>query len=252
MLFDGKVALVTGGASGIGRAAALGFAREGARVVIADIADTAGEEVVAQIRASGGDARFIQTNMLDTADIQKMVAYAVSEFGRLDVALNNAGHRGGSTNLLDCTDQEWDHVMGLNLRSVWQCMKHEIPEMLKVGGGSIVNTSSGLGNFAGPNMASYTTSKHAVIGLTRSAAVDFGPKNIRVNALLPGATDTPMLAPATEGPHPRVEGIIRRTPLRRIGRAEEQAEAAIWLCSDRAGFVSGLSLICDGGVSIVR
>jgi NAD(P)-dependent dehydrogenase (short-subunit alcohol dehydrogenase family) len=204
--FHGKVALVTGGASGIGRAAALAFAREGAKVVVADIAEAAGRSTVTEITRGGGEARFALTNVLDPKDIKAMVAVAVSEFGRLDFAFNNAGDRGGSTNVVDCTEQEWDHVMNLNLKSVWWCMKYEIPAMPKGGGGAIVNTSSGLGNFAGPNMASYTTSKHAVIGLTRSAAVDFGPLNIRVNALLPGATDTPMLAPAGHGPNPRLDG----------------------------------------------
>ncbi|WP_129778391.1 glucose 1-dehydrogenase [Peristeroidobacter soli] len=252
MLFRDKVALVTGGASGIGRATALAFAREGARVVVADIAEAGGRETVKAIGEQGGEALFQRADMLKPADIREMVAATVARFGRLDCAFNNAGHRGGSTNVVDCTEQEWDMVLGLNLKAIWLCMKYQIPEMLKVGGGAIVNTSSGLGNFAAPLTASYSTSKHAVIGLTRSAAVDFGPKNIRINALLPGATDTPMLAPAAQGSNLKLQDMANRIPLRRLGTAEDQAEAVIWLCSERAAFTHGLSLICDGGLSVLR
>jgi NAD(P)-dependent dehydrogenase (short-subunit alcohol dehydrogenase family) len=252
MLFDGKVALVTGGSSGIGRAASLAFAREGARVVVADVAEDGGRETVNAITKAGGEACFVRADMLSHDDIKRMVATTVKEFGRLDAAFNNAGHRGGSSNVVDCTEEEWDMVLGLNLKAVWLCMKYEIPEMLKAGGGAIVNTSSGLGNFAAPLTASYTTSKHAVVGLTRSAAIDFGPNNIRVNALLPGATDTPMLAPAGQGSNLKLEAMTQRIPLRRLGLAQDQAEAVVWLCSSRSAFVSGLSLISDGGLSVLR
>jgi NAD(P)-dependent dehydrogenase (short-subunit alcohol dehydrogenase family) len=194
----------------------------------------------------------VQTDLLRHDDIKAMVAATILEFGRLDVAFNNAGRRGGSTNVVDCTEEEWDQVLGLNLKAVWLCMKYEIPEILKVGGGSIVNTSSGLGSFAAPLMASYTASKHAVIGLTRSAAVDFGPQGIRVNALVPGTTDTPMLSPPGSESKAWLAGMLQRTPLKRLGLAEEQAEAVVWLCSDRAGYVSGLSLVSDGGMSVLR
>lgn len=252
MLFQDKVALVTGGASGIGRATAIAFAREGARVVIADIAEEGGRDTLQLIKDKGGEAEFVRADMTKHTDIRAMVATAVSKFGRLDCAFNNAGHRGGSTNVVDCTEEEWDLVLGLNLKAVWLCMKYEIPELLKVGGGAIVNTSSGLGNFAAPQTASYASSKHGVIGLTRSAAVDFGPKNIRVNALLPGATDTPMLAPAAKGSSLKLQDMANRIPLRRLGTSEDQAEAVIWLCSDRSAFVSGLSLVADGGLSVLR
>jgi NAD(P)-dependent dehydrogenase (short-subunit alcohol dehydrogenase family) len=252
MLFANKVALVTGGASGIGRATAIAFAREGARVLVADIAEDGGRETVQMIADKGGEAVFARADMLKHDDIRNMVASAVQHFGRLDCAFNNAGHRGGSTNVVDCTEAEWDMVLGLNLKAVWLCMKYEIPELLKAGGGAIVNTSSGLGNFAAPLTASYATSKHAVVGLTRSAAVDYGPKNIRVNALLPGATDTPMLAPAAQGSNLKIQDMTQRIPLRRLGTSEDQAEAVIWLCSERSAFVSGLSLVSDGGLSVLR
>ncbi|MET0497944.1 MAG: glucose 1-dehydrogenase [Steroidobacteraceae bacterium] len=252
MQFENKVALVTGGASGIGRATAIAFAREGAHVLVADIAEEGGRETVQMIADKGGEAEFFRADMLKHDDIRNMVAHAVTRFGRLDCAFNNAGHRGGSTNAVDCTEEEWDMVLGLNLKAVWLCMKYEIPELLKAGGGAIVNTSSGLGNFAAPLTNSYSTSKHAVVGLTRAAAVDFGPKNIRVNALLPGATDTPMLAPAAKGSNLKIQDMAQRIPLRRLGTAEDQAEAVLWLCSDRSAFVSGLSLISDGGLSVLR
>lgn len=252
LLLEGKVALVTGGASGIGRAAAIAFAREGARVAVADVAEQGGRETVEIIAGRGGEAMFVHADMLKHDDIRRMVADTEARFGRLDCAFNNAGHRGGSTNVVDCTEQEWDLVVGLNLKAVWLCMKHEIPVMLKNGGGAIVNTSSGLGNFAAPLTASYATSKHGVVGLTRSAAVDFGPQNIRVNALLPGATDTPMLAPAARGSNLNLQDMTRRIPLRRLGTPEDQAEAVVWLCSDRSAFTTGLSLICDGGTTVLR
>jgi NAD(P)-dependent dehydrogenase (short-subunit alcohol dehydrogenase family) len=252
MSFAGKVALVTGGGSGIGRATALAFAQEGAQVVVADIAVNGGQETVSEISESGGIAKFVKADLLRHDDIKAMVAATVAEFGRLDIAVNNAGRRGGSTNVVDCTEEEWDQVLGLNLKAVWLCMKYEIPEIIKAGGGSIVNTSSGLGSFSAPMMASYTASKHGVIGLTRSAAVDFGPQGIRVNALIPGTTDTPMLSPPGSESKAWLAGMLQRTPLKRLGLAREQADAVVWLCSDRAGYVTGLSLVSDGGMSVLR
>jgi NAD(P)-dependent dehydrogenase (short-subunit alcohol dehydrogenase family) len=251
MLHDGKVALVTGGASGIGRATAIVFAREGARVAVADIAAEGAEETVAMIAANGGEATFVHADMLDPASIRNMVSQTVDRFGGLDVAFNNAGHGGGRTDVVDCDEAEWDLVMNLNLRAVWLCMKYEIPEMLKRGGGAIVNTASGMANFAGPKMATYTISKTAVLGLTRSAAVDFGPMGIRVNALLPGATETQMLQAAMKGAG-QSSGSADRIPLRRVSGPEEQAEAAVWLASERASFVTGLPMVVDGGVTALR
>jgi NAD(P)-dependent dehydrogenase (short-subunit alcohol dehydrogenase family) len=252
MLFDNRVALVTGGASGIGRATALAFAREGAKVVVTDINEEGGRETIEKIRKTGGTAEFYRADMLRADDIRQVVQKTVVRFARLDAAFNNAAHHGRGTDLVECTEDEWDLVLNVNLKAVWLCMKFEIPEMLKVGGGAIVNTSSGAGNFASPNLCSYTTSKHGVVGLSRSAAVDFGPKNIRVNVLLPGATDTPMLEKATRGSASAIDTMRDRIPLKRIGTADEQAEAVVWLCSDRSSFVSGLSLIVDGGLSARR
>jgi NAD(P)-dependent dehydrogenase (short-subunit alcohol dehydrogenase family) len=252
MLFQNRVALVTGGASGIGRATALAFAREGASVAVADINEEGGRETIERIRNEGGTAEFFYADMLRTEDIRQLVQRTMAKFARLDAAFNNAAHNGRSTDLVECTEDEWDFVLNLNLKAVWLCMKYEIPEMLKVGGGAIVNTSSGAGNFASPKLSSYTTSKHGVIGLSRSAAVDFGPQNIRVNVLLPGATDTPMLDRFTRGSVAAVDAMRDRIPLRRIGTAEEQADAVVWLCSDRSSFVSGLSLVVDGGLSARR
>lgn len=251
MLHEGKVALVTGGATGIGRATAIEFAREGARVAVADVNVEGGEETISAIRAEGGDAIFIPTDLLQSSAIREMVHVTVEKFGGLDAAFNNAGLPGRSSTVVDCDEANWDMVLGLDLKAVWLSMKYEIPEMIKRGGGAIVNTSSGMGLFAGPQMAPYIAAKHGVVGITKSAAVDFGPSGIRVNALLPGATDTQQLRGALQ------EGIqtsasAQRLPLRRIGKTEEQAQAVVWLTSDKASFVSGLSFIADGGLSAQR
>jgi NAD(P)-dependent dehydrogenase (short-subunit alcohol dehydrogenase family) len=252
MLHEGKVALVTGGATGIGRAAAVAFAREGAAVAVADIAAEAAEETVALIKENGGDAVFVRADMLEPASIEQMVATTVKHFGGLDVAFNNAGHRGGGTNVVECDLTEWDLVMDLNLKAVWLCMKYEIPALIARGGGAIVNTASGMANFAGPKFTSYAASKAGVLGLTRSAAVDFGPAGIRVNALLPGATDTQMLRATMKGDNPQSSASWERIPLRRVSKPEEQAEVAVWLASDRASFVTGEALVADGGVTALR
>lgn len=252
MSFEGKSVLVTGAASGIGRAAALAFAREGGRVAVADVAETGGRETAALIKEAGGDAHFIRVDMRSHDAIRAMVSETVARFGGLDAAFNNAGRGPNGTTVVECDEDHWDDLMAINVKAVWLCMKYEIPEMLKRGGGAIVNTSSGLGNFASPRTAAYVTSKHAVVGLSRSAAIDFGPQNIRVNVLFPGATDTPMLAPAAQGSNARIETMKERIPLRRIGLPEDQAEAAVWLCSDAAAFVNGASLVVDGGLSSLR
>ncbi len=252
MLHPNKIVLVTGGASGIGRAAAIAFAREGGRVVVADIADEGGRETVRMIQDAGGEAAYIKADMLNAQAIRDMVSQTVELYGGLDVAFNNAGHRGGATNLVDCDEAEWDLVMGLNLKAVWLCMKYEIPEMLKRGGGSIVNTASGMANFAGPSFATYATSKTALLGLTRSAAVDFGPAGIRINALQPGATDTAMLRATMQDTVPQSSSSMSRIPLRRYSQAEEQAEAAVWLASERASYITGGCLVSDGGATALR
>lgn len=252
LLHEGKTALVTGGATGIGRAAAIAFAREGASVAVADIACEKARETVSLINAMGGESVFVEADLLDRASIRAMVCTTVEQFGGLDIAFNNAGHRGGATNLVDCPEEEWDLVMSINLKAVWLCMKYEIPEMLKRGGGAIVNTASGMANFAGPNFATYTTSKTALLGLTRSAAVDFGPAGIRVNALQPGATETPMLHATLQNEASRNAASLARIPMRRYSQPEEQAEAAVWLASERASYVNGACIVSDGGVTALR
>ncbi len=248
-LFDGKVALVTGGATGIGRAAVLRYTEEGAKVVVADVNVDEGRQTIELAQQAGGEGLFIDADMTTSADIENMVSRTVSEFGRLDVAFNNAGTPGGFTNVVDCTEEEWDRVMSLNLKSIFLCMKHEIPAMIAAGGGAIVNTASATVNAPSRRMASYVASKHGVVGLTRSAAKDFADQNIRVNVLLPGKTLTPMLQQGAAAHHKPVQEFLH-APMQRHGKPEEQADVVIWLSSDQASFVTGESVAVDGGSSL--
>ncbi|MET0657951.1 MAG: glucose 1-dehydrogenase [Steroidobacteraceae bacterium] len=252
MLHREKVVIVTGGATGIGRAAALAFAREGGSVVIGDINEKDGEATAKLIRDAGSRAVFRRTDVTLEGDVKAMVATAVSEFGGLDVAFNNAGVNHPMGNVETIPEDEWDRAVAINQTSIFLCMKHEVAEMRKRGGGAIVNTSSGMGLFALPNVAAYVATKHAVIGLTKSAAVDFGPDNIRVNALLPGKTLTELTRLSYERLGLDLDKVAATLPLRRLGTPEDQAEAAVWLASERASFITGLSLICDGGESAQR
>ncbi|WP_313802705.1 glucose 1-dehydrogenase [Sphingobium sp.] len=248
---QGKVALVTGGASGIGRAAAIIFAREGASVTIADTSIEPGEAVAQEIRSAGGNAIFVKTDVTCEDDIRKMVAKTVETFGGLDAAFNNAGTSGSFSTAATCTNEEWDRVMDINARSVSLCMKHEIPELLKRGGGGILNTASRAGDSGSPNMYTYITSKHAVVGMTRAAAIDFATRGIRVNALCPGFTYTGMIADAAKGAGlPPLEDVAKlMVPMQRIAEAEEQGEVAVFLCSDRASYITGHAMPVDGGMS---
>jgi len=252
MSLQHRVALVTGGASGIGRAAAVAFAREGARVAIADINPDHGHEAVEQIAQAGGEALFIPTDVRSADQIRAMVAACVARFGRLDIAFNNAACSGEFHDVVDCTEDEWAKVMDINVTAIWRCMQAEIPEMLKQGAGAIVNTSSGQGLNAGARSAAYVTSKHAVIGLTKSAALDYAGKNIRVNCLVPGATLTPMLDTTADFLGVDPLSIGAGNPMGRTSTPEEQAEAAVWLCTDKASFVTGLMMVVDGGTAIRR
>ena len=245
-LVEDKVALVTGGGMGIGRAAALAFAREGARVVVADVDAAAGEETAAAILGNGGQASFRATDVADEAQVEAAVRHCVEAFGRLDCAHNNAGITGASGPLHEIEREGWERTLAVNLTSVFLCMKHEIRVMLERGGGAIVNTSSGAGVMAVPGLAPYCASKHGLLGLTKTAAVENARTGIRVNAVLPGSTDTPMLQNAMAG-NPALEELIRGSaPSGRFGRPEEIAEAVVWLCSDRASYVSGESMLVDG------
>ena len=245
--FPGKVAVVTGAASGIGRAIALAFAREGAKVAVADVQEAGGQETVRMIGAEGAEAIFVRTDVSQAAEIQEMVSRTVQAFGRLDHAVNNAGIEGEVAPTAECTEANWDRTLAINLRGVWLGMKHEIPELLRQGGGAIVNMSSvaGLVGFAGS--PAYCASKGGINQLTRTAALEYAGQGIRVNAICPGVIQTPMID-RMEAAHPEMgEMFATMHPLGRIGRPEEVAAAAIWLCSDAASFITGVLLPVDGG-----
>jgi NAD(P)-dependent dehydrogenase (short-subunit alcohol dehydrogenase family) len=252
MLFEGRVALVTGGATGIGRAAARRYAAEGATVSVADINEAEGAETIRLIGEAGGEALFLKTDVTSRTEVEAMVARTVERFGRLDAAFNNAGAPGRFTTVVDCTEEEWDAMVNLNLRSVWLCMKFEIPAMLANGGGAIVNTVSQAATLPSPHMASYVATKAGVVGLTRSAAVDFAAQNVRVNALLPGPTLTPMLMGGTTGLDRSLDAFGARLPMKRIGTADEQADAVVFLTSNQASFITGLAVPVDGGLNLGR
>ena len=249
-MYSGKVALVTGGAAGIGRAAALAFAREGACVTVADRDRAGGEAVVKKITDGGGRAIFVETDIVSEAAIINMVNKTVAEFGGLDAAFNNVGTMGGFTTATGCTMDEWESTIRINMTSIWLGMKYEIPEMIKRGGGAIVNMASRSGDSAVPNTFTYITTKHGVIGMTRSAAIDFAAQNIRVNAVLPGFIDTEMLHGAAKGAGmPPMHDVAQAmVPLKRLARPEEPAELVVWLCSDRASYITGNASIVDGGL----
>jgi NAD(P)-dependent dehydrogenase (short-subunit alcohol dehydrogenase family) len=244
-LLEGRTALVTGGASGIGRATALAFAREGAKVVVVDVNVQGGEETVRLLREDGGEAFFIKCDVSKTADIEAMIKKTVDTYGRLDCAFNNAGI-GVVRSTVDCTEEEWDRVINVNLKSVWLCMKYEIPQMLKQGSGAIVNTSSAAALKSTAGHSPYTVSKAGVIALTKVAALDCASAGIRVNAVCPGGVRTPMLEPLISNKQFE-DFMLNRIPVKRIGKPEEIAEAVLWLCSDLASFVTGVALPVDGG-----
>jgi NAD(P)-dependent dehydrogenase (short-subunit alcohol dehydrogenase family) len=242
--FDGKVALVTGAGGGIGRAAALVFARSGASVLVSDVKDDGGEETVALISEAGGKAAYKHCDVSVGTEVKAMVASAVEHFGRLDYALNNAG-----VNVLgadEYEDDNWARSIAINLTGVMLCMREESAVMLAQGSGAIVNTASINGLVGNPSQPGYTASKHGVIGLTRHAALRWAKAGIRVNAVCPGVIETPMTAPLVANPEMR-KVIDAMTPMGRMGRAEEIAEAVAWLCSDAASFVTGHPLVIDGG-----
>jgi NAD(P)-dependent dehydrogenase (short-subunit alcohol dehydrogenase family) len=247
--FAGKVAMVTGAASGIGRATAIAFASEGANVVLADVArqTDAGQTAVAEIEGAGGKALFVACDVANEGDINRLIARTMEAFGRLDAAFNNAGIEGeqGETHL--CKAENWDRVMSINLRGVWLCMKAEIAQMLAHGGGAIVNCSSIAGLVGFANTPAYTASKHGVIGLTRAAALEYAQRNIRVNAVCPGVIETPMIDRYVAGDPKAREALIASEPIGRIGTPQEIASAVLWLCSPGASFTTGQSLAVDGG-----
>jgi len=247
-LVDGKIALVTGGGSGIGRATALTFACEGAKVVVADVVVDGGEETVRLIKAAGGEAIFVKADMARAAEVEAIVQKAVATYGRLDCAHNNAGIEGATARTADYREEDWDRVISINLTGVWFCMKYEIAQMLKQGGGAIVNTASDAGLLGVPQMPAYVASKHGVVGLTKTAALEYAKSGIRVNAVCPGVIKTPMVDRITGQRAGRAERMAAAEPVGRMGKPEEIAEAAVWLCSDAASFVTGLPMPVDGGI----
>jgi NAD(P)-dependent dehydrogenase (short-subunit alcohol dehydrogenase family) len=244
-----KRALITGGASGIGQATALLFAREGAAVAVADLDEAGGQAVAQTIADEGGRAIFVPCDVTRAVDCQRAVRLAVEELGGLDVLFNNAGIIRRAT-VLDTTEEEWDRVMAVNVKSIFLLSKYAIPVMAQAGGGAIVNTASGWGLVGGRNAVSYCASKGAVVNMTRAMALDHGEQNIRVNCICPGDTDTPMLRDEARQLGASDEDFMTEAadrPLRRIGRPEDIAQAALYLASDAASFVTGAALVVDGG-----
>jgi NAD(P)-dependent dehydrogenase (short-subunit alcohol dehydrogenase family) len=246
--FEGQVVLVTGGANGIGRATAQAFAREGAKVVVSDMTDAAGEETVALIKRAGGDARYVHADVRNSAEVSALVGGTVKEYGKLDVAFNNAGVDGKLATIAELSEAEWERVLHVNLTGQFLCMKYELEQMAKQRSGTIVNNASILGQVGFANASAYTASKHGLIGLTRVAALEYAAQGIRVNAVCPGFIVTPMLERAglLDDPETRsmLEGLHAQ---KRMGEPEEVAEAVLFLSSSKASFVTGHPLLVDGG-----
>ncbi len=246
----GKVAFVTGAASGIGRATALAFARQGANVVVADIDQQGNQDTAQMIEDLGGQALAVGCDVTRGEDVQDALNKTVQTFGRLDYAFNNAGAEQQPKPTADITEDEWDRIIAINLRGVFLCMKYEIPLLLRYGGGAIVNTSSGAGVKVFGRGAAYAAAKHAVVGLTKDAALDYAGSNIRINAVCPGIIDTEMMDRFTGGTPEGRDRVIAQEPIGRMGRPDEIAATVVWLCSDAASVVTGHALIADGGQTL--
>jgi len=246
-IFENKVALVTGGSFGIGRAAAIAFAQRGARVVIADYIEDKQHETMNLIKKAGSEGLFVLCDVSKSNEVKAMIENVIAKFGRLDFAFNNAGIEGAMGNVQDCTEENWDRTISINLKGIWLCMKYEIPQMLKQGKGAIVNCASVAGLIGFPGLPAYVASKHAVAGLTKTAALENTKQNIRVNAVCPGVIHTSMIDRITGKDKVVEKQYIDMEPIGRMGKPEEVAEAVMWLCSDNASFVTGTTLPVDGG-----
>lgn len=247
---SGRIIIVTGGGSGIGQAAAVLFAQRGASVMVADVNETGGRKTVAAIEGNGGRADFLRSDISQESEVEALVKATVARFGGLNGAFNNAGMNVSSVRLAETSLENWRKVIEVNLTGVFLCLKHQIAYMELHGGGSIVNTASGAGLVGIVNSSGYVASKHGVVGLTRAAAIDYATKGIRVNAVAPGGTETPMVAMALENPEVAA-ALTAGHPIGRLGQPGEIAEAAAWLLSDAASFVTGVILPVDGGYTMV-
>lgn len=244
-----KVALVTGGSSGIGRASSIAFAEAGARVVIADVDTVGGKKTVCQVKELGGDALFLRADVRRVKDVESLIQHVVKAYGRLDCAHNNAGIAGEIAKTAECTEENWDNVINTNLKSVWLCMKYEILQMSHQQRGVIVNTSSVYGLTGCQRwLPAYAASKHAIVGLTKTAALEYAETGIRVNAVCPGAVDTPFRKQLGEK-HEEALKSGQRYPIGRIGSAKEAADTVVWLCSDAASLITGSTIVVDGGLT---
>jgi NAD(P)-dependent dehydrogenase (short-subunit alcohol dehydrogenase family) len=244
----GKIVLVTGGGSGIGQATALALAREGARVIVADVLVEGGEETVRRIKNADGEAIFVKSDVSKAAEVEILIKKIIETYDRLDCAVNNAGIEGEQAPTSEYAEENWDRLIDVNLKGVWLCMKYEIPQMLKQGGGAIVNMASVAGLVGFQNLSAYVASKHGIIGLTKTAALEYAKNRIRINAVCPGVIRTAMVDRILGGDAEAEAQFVAMEPIGRLGAPEEIAEAVVWLCSDAASFVTGHPMVADGGL----